>query len=65
MALNYEAILERIAKGPQDKLSPWEQEFIESVYEWHILKGRKLTEKQEDTIKRIISSSYRFIFSLS
>jgi len=50
---NYKAIIERIVDRYQDELSTWELEFISSVYQWHILDNKFLSDKQKDTILKI------------
>jgi hypothetical protein len=51
--LNYGAIIERIVNTAQERLTDWELDFISSVYEWHILNGKKLSEKQQEMIIKI------------
>ena len=50
---NYKSIIERIVKLYQEKLNDWEIEFISSVYDWHILKDKKLSDKQKEIILKI------------
>ena len=51
--LNYKFIVNRIVETAQDKLNDWELEFISSVYEWYILKDKKISQKQKDIIIKI------------
>lgn len=53
MEYNYKNIIENIVKLSQDKLNDWELEFISSVYEWHILQERNLSDKQKEHIIKI------------
>ena len=50
---NYKNIIENIVKLSQDKLNDWELDFISSVYEWHILQERNLSDKQKEHIIKI------------
>lgn len=50
---NFKSIIERIVKLYQEKLNDWEIEFISSVYDWHILKDKKLSDKQKEIILKI------------
>lgn len=51
--LNYKNIVENIISHAQDKLSDWELEFISNVYDWHVLKDRPLSEKQQEIVLKI------------
>lgn len=53
MEYNYKNIIENIVELSQDKLNDWELDFISSVYEWHILQGRNLSDKQKEHIIKI------------
>lgn len=50
---NYSAIIKRIVNTSQEKLNDWELDFISSVYDWHILKDGKLSDKQKEIIHKI------------
>ena len=50
---NYKSILERIVNQDQEKLNDWELEFISSVYQWHVLDNKNLSEKQKKIILKI------------
>ena len=53
MDKNFKSIIERIVELYQEKLNDWEIEFISSVYDWHVLKNNKLSEKQKEIILKI------------
>ena len=53
MEYNYKNIIENIIKLSQDKLNDWELDFISSVYEWHVLQERNLSEKQKEHIIKL------------
>ncbi len=50
---NFTAIIKRIVNQHQEMLNDWEVEFIASVYDWHVLKYRALSDKQKDIILKI------------
>ena len=52
---NYAAVITRIVELYQEKLNDWEIEFISNVYDWHVLKNGKLSEKQKQNVKKINS----------
>lgn len=53
MEYNYKNIVENIVKLSQDKLNDWESDFISSVYEWHVLQERSLSDKQKEHIIKL------------
>ena len=50
---NYRHIIERIVEFYQEKLNDWEVEFISSVYDWHIIRQKKLSYRQKEIILKI------------
>jgi len=53
---NFVGIIKRIINQHQEILNDWEIEFIASVYEWHVLKSGKLSDKLRNM------ESYRRLF---
>lgn len=53
MEYNYKNIIENIIKLSQEKLNDWELDFISSVYEWHVLQERNLSDKQKEHIIKL------------
>lgn len=51
--LDYQSIIKNIVNYSQEKLNDWEIDFISSVYDWHVLKSGKLSEKQKENIVKI------------
>ena len=50
---NFVGIIKRIINQHQEILNDWEIEFIASVYEWHVLKSGKLSDKQKKIILKL------------
>ncbi len=51
--LNYKNIINNIVKLSQEQLNDWELDFISSVYDWHILQEKNLSDKQKEIIIKI------------
>lgn len=52
---NYKSILENIKEVHSEKINEWESMFIESVYEYHVENGHKLSSRQKEIILKINS----------
>lgn len=55
--MNYKKIIQRLVETSQEKLTPWELDFISSVYSNYVLNGYDLSDRQKEFVIRINSKS--------